>query len=105
MSADPQKTPQALRESALALTQSMRAAAQADDWVRVIEDEYQRRPLLADYLGCATPEQIAPFIDSVLQSDKIVMELGGKVRDEAAGELRSINKGQRARVAYAENGE
>ncbi len=105
MSANLQKTPQALRESALALTQSMCVAAESGDWNLVIENEYQRRPLLAHYLYNASPEQAADFILNILQSDKTVMEFGSKVRDEAAGELRSINKGQRARIAYAENGE
>lgn len=105
MSLQHHKTPDEVRNSALALTQSMCVAAEAGDWVRVIEDEYQRRTLLADYLSDAVPEQIAPFIDMVLQSDKIVMALGSKARDEAAGELRSISKGQQARAAYAENGE
>lgn len=105
MSIQQHKTPVELRDFTLALTQSMRAAAQAGDWVRVIEDEYQRRPIMTDYLSTAEPEQIAAFIDRVLCSDKIVMELGSKARDEAAGELRSINKGQRARAAYAASGD
>lgn len=104
MSIQLHKTPVELRDSTLALTQSMRTAAQAGDWVRVIEDEYRRRSMMADYLRTATPDQTAAFIDRVLCSDKIVMELGSKVRDEAAGELRSISRGQRAHVAYASNG-
>ncbi len=105
MSTQQHHSPEELRDSTLALTQSMRVAAQVGDWVRVIEDEYRRRAIMTDYLRTAAPDQTATFIDRVLCSDKIVMALGSKARDEAAGELRSINKGQRARVAYAAGGD
>ncbi len=105
MSIQQHKTPEALRDSTLALTQSMRTAAQAGDWMRVIEDEHQRRAIMTDYLRTAAPDQTAAFIDRVLCSDKIVMELGSKARDETAAELRSINKGQRAQIAYAASGD
>lgn len=105
MSAHQQIPVHDLRDTALVLTRSMCVAAERGDWNRVIEKEHQRRPFLTNYLNSVSPDQAADFILSVLQSDKIVMELGSRARNEAAGELRSINKGKRARVAYAESGE
>lgn len=104
MSLNTQASAQQLHETTMALTRSMCIAAENGNWNQVIEDEYQRRPLLAHYLHNASPEQAADFILNILRSDKTVLEYGSKARDEFAGELRSISKGQRARVAYAENG-
>jgi len=86
-------------ELALQLTRSMLAAAQAQDWSRLIELEAEREPLLLRR-HASDPDSLAR-LDEILAYDRQLQAIVGRARDSAAEQWQQETDRARAIAAYA----
>ena len=86
-------------ELALQLTRSMLAAAQAQDWSRLIELEAEREPLLLRR-HASDPDSLAR-LEEILAYDRQLQAIVGRARDSAAEQWQQETDRARAIAAYA----
>jgi hypothetical protein len=98
---------QAQLEAILDLSAAMLEKAQTGEWVEVAAMEEDRRRRLTEFFAVDTTREDAPgladCIRRMLDINAQLMELGGKVRQQAAGELSNLDLGRRASEAYNQN--
>ncbi|HJW05100.1 MAG TPA: flagellar protein FliT [Rhodanobacter sp.] len=88
----------AVLEHALGLTRAMLAAAQTQEWSRLIELEAEREPLLLRRHG-SDPDSLAR-LDEILAYDRQLQAIVGRARDAAAEQWRQGTDRARAIAAY-----
>ncbi len=84
------------------LSHEMLAAAREGRWAELLVLEEGRRSLL-DACSAVSPAQAeaaARVLQEILAADAEVVALSEQARDSAGGELRELQKGQRATRAY-----
>ncbi|UJM85466.1 flagellar protein FliT [Rhodanobacter denitrificans] len=86
-------------ELALGLTRAMLAAAQAQEWPRLIELEAEREPLLLRR-HASDPDSLAR-LDEILAYDRQLQAIVGRARDSAAEQWQQETDRARAIAAYA----
>lgn len=87
-------------ERALQLTRGMLAAAQAQEWSRLIELEAEREPLLL-HKHASDPDSLAR-LDEILAYDRELQAIVGSARDLAAGQWQQETDRARAIAAYVQ---
>jgi hypothetical protein len=84
---------------ALELTRAMLAAAQAQEWSRLIELEAEREPLLLRR-HASDPDSLAR-LDEILAYDRQLQAIVGRARNSAAEQWQQGTDRARAIAAYA----
>ena len=84
---------------ALELTRAMLAAAQAQEWSRLIELEAEREPLLLRR-HASDPDSLAR-LDEILAYDRQLQAIVGRARNSAAEQWQQETDRARAIAAYA----
>jgi hypothetical protein len=98
--------PEKLCARILHLSEAMRQAARAQDWIAAAAYERARRDLLEAFFSSSHglgAESLAAFIGRLLAGDREVMEWGRCGRRELLCRLETLHRGQRAHRAYRDS--
>jgi len=94
----------ALCDRMVALSDAMYAAAEADDWDRVVQLERERREVISAAFAAVPPVAeaavVAAAVERVLARDREVLARARARRDQAAAALGGMARGRRADQAY-----
>ena len=97
-------TRQAQFEHILGLTSSMLEKAQAHEWAAVMDMEVERQGRLVDFFATAVTHaeaaDVATAIRQMQEINRQIMEQGGHLQQQIAGELRGLATGRKATQAY-----
>ena len=90
-----------------ALTEKMRALAEASEWEEIPSMELERRALLETFFSTpVSPEdaaEVAARIHALLEQDKLMMGMGGAASAGLVGKLNTFATGRKAQQAYAKH--
>lgn len=105
------ETKQAAIDTIMELTGTMDEASSTGKWDVVTDAEQQRRPLIKSCFADLSqlvdrPEaglKLQQHIQTILNTDRLIMERADQARNAISNELQSISKGQRVSQAYIQN--
>ena len=92
----------------LAYTREMLQAARRGEWEAVAKQQAHRGQLIRDYFGVGVGPHEAPRVEKgireILASDRDLLDLTVRERDQVGAKVISLTRGSAARKAYAEGG-
>lgn len=91
----------------LTLSEKMQDIANQNDWQALLDIETRRKSLLDVFFSVEIPEallgEVKTGIQAILESDKVIMEMGLHAQQEFSSNLMQVQQAKSAVTAYNSN--